>query len=72
MTACRVVSFQHPLHAPSSPFYCWISNRSIAAGVAALPDDTDVVVVHDAVRPFVDADTMARVAIAAHQHGAGM
>jgi len=40
-----------------------------AVGDAAVPPD--VVIVHDAVRPFVDSDTVRRVALAAHAHGAG-
>lgn len=49
----------------------YLFNRSIAAGVEAVPADADVVIVHDAVRPFVDELTLARVALAAHAHGAG-
>jgi 2-C-methyl-D-erythritol 4-phosphate cytidylyltransferase len=34
---------------------------SVAAGLAALPDEADVVLVHDAARPFPPADLVARV-----------
>ncbi len=34
---------------------------SVAAGLAALPDETDVVLVHDAARPFPPADLVGRV-----------
>src|SRR5688572_14817555 len=34
---------------------------SVAAGIAALPGDADVVLVHDAARPFVDVETIGRV-----------
>lgn len=37
---------------------------SVAAGLAALPDDADVVLVHDAARPFVPADLVERVVAA--------
>eukprot|EP00038_Savillea_parva_P001570 m.105358 g.105358 ORF g.105358 m.105358 type:complete len:475 (-) comp10549_c1_seq3:6455-7879(-) len=45
-------------------------HRSIAGGLASVADDTDVVIVHDAVRPFVDETTLAAVATAAAEHGA--
>lgn len=34
---------------------------SVAAGLAALPDDADVVLVHDAARPFPPAEMVGRV-----------
>lgn len=37
---------------------------SVAAGLAALPDDADVVLVHDAARPFAPADLVERVVAA--------
>lgn len=42
---------------------------SVAAGLAAMPDDADVVLVHDAARPFVTDDVIARVAEAAAADG---
>lgn len=45
-------------------------HRSISAGVERVPDDCDVVIVHDGVRPFVDEGTLAAVADAAAEHGA--
>ncbi len=41
---------------------------SVANGVRALPPAVDLVLVHDAVRPFVSADVIARV-IGAARHG---
>lgn len=43
---------------------------SITAGPAADPDD--IVLVHDAVRPFVTPEIIANVIEAAHQHGAAI
>eukprot|EP00048_Salpingoeca_helianthica_P001291 m.48200 g.48200 ORF g.48200 m.48200 type:complete len:495 (+) comp11350_c0_seq1:22-1506(+) len=48
-------------------------HQSIYEGVKALAaaaSPPDIVIVHDAVRPFVDEKTMAEVAKAAHAHGA--
>jgi 2-C-methyl-D-erythritol 4-phosphate cytidylyltransferase/2-C-methyl-D-erythritol 2,4-cyclodiphosphate synthase len=45
---------------------------SVAAGLAALPGDADVVLVHDAARPFVDVETIGRVIDAAHATGAAI
>lgn len=44
--------------------------RSVAAGLAALPADIDVVLVHDAARPLVTADLVDRLAARAHADGA--
>lgn len=38
---------------------------SVACAVAALPDDVEVILVHDAARPLVDADTIDRCVLAA-------
>ncbi|MEM0963640.1 MAG: 2-C-methyl-D-erythritol 4-phosphate cytidylyltransferase [Bacteroidota bacterium] len=43
---------------------------SVSAGVRALPSATTVVLVHDAVRPFVMPDVIDRVVGAATTHGA--
>ena len=43
---------------------------SVANGVAALPADVGLVLVHDAVRPFVSQDVIARVVEAARAGGA--
>ena len=43
---------------------------SVANGVAALPAEVDLVLVHDAVRPFVSQAVIARVVEAARQGGA--
>jgi 2-C-methyl-D-erythritol 4-phosphate cytidylyltransferase len=45
-------------------------HESVSLGLAAVPDTTEWVVVHDAVRPFVTADLVTRVLEAARQHGA--
>jgi 2-C-methyl-D-erythritol 4-phosphate cytidylyltransferase len=44
--------------------------ESVSLGLAAVPETVEWVVVHDAVRPFVTADLVARVLDAAHRHGA--
>ena len=41
---------------------------SVANGLAALPDDVEIVLVHDAARPLVSAELIARVVAAAAQH----
>lgn len=43
---------------------------SVAAGLAVLPPETDLVLVHDAVRPMLPADRLAAVVAAAHAEGA--
>ena len=45
---------------------------SVAAGVAALPGDADVVLVHDAARPFVTGAIIGRVIDAAAREGAAI
>jgi 2-C-methyl-D-erythritol 4-phosphate cytidylyltransferase len=45
-------------------------HASVARGVAALPGGVEVVLVHDAVRPFVSADLITRVVAAVREHGA--
>ena len=45
---------------------------SVAAAVAALPEDVAVVLVHDAVRPFVPLPVVAAVVEAARAHGAAV
>jgi 2-C-methyl-D-erythritol 4-phosphate cytidylyltransferase len=44
--------------------------ESVALGLAAVPDAAEWIVVHDAVRPFVTAELIARVLDAARRHGA--
>ncbi len=46
-----------------------VRQASVAAGLAALPDDVDLVLVHDVARPFVPAEVIDAV-IAALDHGA--
>jgi 2-C-methyl-D-erythritol 4-phosphate cytidylyltransferase/2-C-methyl-D-erythritol 2,4-cyclodiphosphate synthase len=45
---------------------------SVAAGFSAVPDEADIVVVHDAARPFVSADLITRTLDAADQSGAAL
>lgn len=45
-------------------------HRSICKGVQALAGDPpEVVIVHDAVRPFVEEDFLSQIALAAKEHG---
>jgi 2-C-methyl-D-erythritol 4-phosphate cytidylyltransferase/2-C-methyl-D-erythritol 2,4-cyclodiphosphate synthase len=45
---------------------------SVACGFDAVPQDADVVLVHDAARPFVSRDVVARAVAAAAAHGAAI
>jgi 2-C-methyl-D-erythritol 4-phosphate cytidylyltransferase len=47
---------------------------SVSRALAALPasDDADIVLVHDAVRPLIDAETIARTIDAVAKHGAAI
>jgi len=45
---------------------------SVANGVAALPADVDVVLVHDAARPFISAELIDRVLEGVSTHGAAV
>jgi 2-C-methyl-D-erythritol 4-phosphate cytidylyltransferase/2-C-methyl-D-erythritol 2,4-cyclodiphosphate synthase len=45
---------------------------SVAAGLAALPVDTEIVVIHDGARPLAGPDLFARVARAAAETGAAI
>lgn len=45
---------------------------SVRLGLAAVGREAEIVVVHDAVRPFLTADMLARVVAAAEQHGAAI
>lgn len=38
-------------------------------GIAVFPTPVDIVIVHDAVRPFIPADVIVNVVEAAKQHG---
>ena len=46
--------------------------HSVENALASLPPDTELVAVHDAVRPFVDIDTIERVINEARQTGAAI
>jgi 2-C-methyl-D-erythritol 4-phosphate cytidylyltransferase len=45
---------------------------SVAAGLRALPDDVEYVLIHDGARPFVTAALAARVLAEARRHGAAL
>lgn len=45
---------------------------SVAAGLAALPPETEIVLIHDGARPLADADLFTRCALAAAEHGAAI
>jgi 2-C-methyl-D-erythritol 4-phosphate cytidylyltransferase/2-C-methyl-D-erythritol 2,4-cyclodiphosphate synthase len=45
---------------------------SVAAGLAALPDETEIVVIHDGARPLADADLFDRCVEAAAEYGAAI
>src|SRR2546425_5226597 len=45
---------------------------SVAAAFAVVPDRSDIVVVHDAARPFVSADLIERTVRAAAESGAAL
>ncbi len=45
---------------------------SVAAGLAALPPEVDLVLIHDAARPLVSDEVIARVREAAEQRGAAI
>lgn len=45
---------------------------SVANGFDALPGETDIVLIHDAARPFVDQVTIERAMAAAAEHGAAI
>ena len=45
---------------------------SVARACAAVSDDVDIVLIHDAARPFVSADLITRTAEAAARHGAAV
>ncbi len=46
--------------------------ETVARGLAVLPPSTEIVVVHDAVRPFVELETIRRVVEAARTEGAAI
>ncbi|HYI93113.1 MAG TPA: 2-C-methyl-D-erythritol 4-phosphate cytidylyltransferase [Bryobacteraceae bacterium] len=46
--------------------------QSVENALATISEDTDLVAVHDAVRPFVDSATIERVIVEAHNTGAAI
>jgi 2-C-methyl-D-erythritol 4-phosphate cytidylyltransferase len=61
-------------HAKLAPAVAGGATRqdSLARGLAALPPEFGLVAVHDAARPFVRVDAIARVIAAARAHGAAL
>lgn len=48
-------------------------HRSIYNGIQALAEDRpEVVIIHDAVRPFVEEDFLSKITLAAKEHGVGI
>ena len=45
---------------------------SVLSGLRALPDDAEIVAIHDAARPFVTADILSRTIELAQQTGSGV
>lgn len=43
---------------------------SVQNGLAALPDDTDIIIIHDAARPFVSRESVEAAVAAADEYGA--
>ncbi|HSL92127.1 MAG TPA: 2-C-methyl-D-erythritol 4-phosphate cytidylyltransferase [Candidatus Limnocylindrales bacterium] len=43
---------------------------SVRNALSAVPDEAEVILVHDAVRPFVSGDLLARCVVLAREHGA--
>jgi 2-C-methyl-D-erythritol 4-phosphate cytidylyltransferase len=46
--------------------------ETVARALAEVPPDTEIVVVHDAVRPFIELEMIQRVVEAAHKDGAAI
>ena len=46
--------------------------ESVRNGLSALPEDCDIVLVHDGARPLLDDQTVINVLSAVHSHGAGV
>ena len=61
--------FTKPLRLVSGGFS---RQETVGNALAEAPDDTDVVVIHDAVRPFVDREILRSVVEAASEHGAAI
>ncbi len=62
--------FAKPIHLVEGGEHRQESVANALAAVAA--DDDDIVLVHDAVRPFVDQEIIARVIAAVEKHGAAI
>lgn len=64
-------------YAPAAMPVLWVQGGveradSVRAALAALPSSTELVLIHDAARPLVDAEAVAAVATAAATHGAAV
>jgi 2-C-methyl-D-erythritol 4-phosphate cytidylyltransferase len=69
----RRVLRKHPLTKCLSPVAGGRDRQdSVFMGLKALPEDVEIVVVHDAARPFVTAAVITRVIEAAAKHGAAL
>jgi 2-C-methyl-D-erythritol 4-phosphate cytidylyltransferase len=65
----RLAGFDKPVHVVVGGDS---RQESVQHALAAVSPDSDLVAVHDAVRPFIDADTIERVFQAAHESGAAI
>lgn len=70
----RSVCQQMPVWAKTKDIVCGGARRqdSVRCGMDALDDDTEMVLIHDAARPFCSADLIRRVVLAAEKHGAAV
>ncbi len=62
-------SFRHPVRVVEGGL---TRQESVWNALQSLPAETELVGVHDAVRPFIDVATIERAAEAARQHGAAI
>ena len=63
---CAQYGFESPavVHGGATRF------ESVSRGIAAVPEDAEVISVHDGARPLIDADTVARTLSALEESGA--
>jgi 2-C-methyl-D-erythritol 4-phosphate cytidylyltransferase len=65
----RLAGFEKPVHVVEGGD---TRQQSVYHALAAVAGDSDLVAVHDAVRPFIDAETIERVFRAASESGAAI
>jgi len=71
--AANAILSQHPLRVPVQCVPGGANRQeSVHRGVAHVPTDTDIIMVHDAVRPLCDSEMMRRVLAAAWKEGAAI